>query len=126
MKTENKPGYQTAIGNIYDCLKERQKELKKNPTETENIIWNNIRNIQLGHKFRRQHIIGDYIVDFVCLKKKLVIEIDGKYHSTSKQIEKDQERTKYLEALGYEIIRFTNEEVICSLEKVIDQIRKRL
>ena len=86
-------------------------------------LWDLLRGKQLGEKFRRQHVIGDFIVDFVCLKKKLVIEIDGAYHFTPEQQEADKLRTKILEEIGYHEIRFTNEEVLFTPEKVIDTIR---
>ena len=79
-----------------------------------------------GHKFRRQHIIKDYIVDFVCLHKKLVIEIDGQYHLEDNQIVKDTSRTEDLQNSGYTVIRFTNEEVTGNTAEVIKSIKKTL
>jgi len=75
-------------------------------------------------KFRRQHIIEPYIADFVCIEKKLIIEIDGGQHAES--LEKDNERTKYLENKGYKVIRFWNNEVISSMDAVLDTILDRL
>lgn len=114
----SKQGYQTADCSSYQCLKEKQKKLKENPTEAEKILWEAICDKQLGCKFRRQHIIDLYIVDFICLEEKLIVEIDGGYHSDPEQIAKDEERTKRLEELGYRVVRFTNEEVIANIEEV--------
>jgi 5-methyltetrahydrofolate--homocysteine methyltransferase len=94
---------------------------RSNPTEAEKIIWQHLRAKQINHKFRRQHLIDKYIVDFVCLEKKLVVEIDGKYHDLVK--EQDELRTNVLESLGYKVIRFTNEEVIAQTESVINKIK---
>ncbi|NDV81019.1 SpoIID/LytB domain-containing protein [Bacteroides sp. 51] len=118
--------YHTANCTSYDCLKEKQKELKNNPTEAERIVWNLIRDNQSGEKFRRQHIIADYIVDFICLSKKLIIEIDGEYHNNIEQIKKDNERTSKLNLLGFKVLRFTNNEVIANPESIIRTISNSL
>lgn len=99
------------------------KEHRSNPTETEKIIWERLRAKQLGLKFRRQHLIDKYIVDFVCLEKMLVIEIDGKYHEQIK--EQDELRTSVLESMGFNVIRFTNEEVIAQPDLVIKKIKAK-
>jgi very-short-patch-repair endonuclease len=85
------------------------RKLRKEPTPAEVKLWAHIRNNQLGINFRRQHAIGNYIPDFVCIKKKLVIELDGSQHL--EQEEYDKERTKYLESQGYKVIRFWSEEL---------------
>lgn len=77
---------------------------------------------ELGEKFLRQHIIGDYIVDFVSRHDGLVIEVDGGYHSEPRQQEEDKLREEALEQMGYHVIRFTNEEVLCDIENVLNQI----
>ena len=82
------------------------KENRQNPTAEESILWEELRNSKLGHKVRRQHAIGVFIADFVCLDKKLVIEVDGGYHNSSEQQEADKARTEYLSVLGYKVIRF--------------------
>lgn len=104
-------------------LKENQERLKKEPTEAEKIVWERLRNHQLGTKFRRQHIIDNYIADFVSLEKKLIIEVDGEYHSTPKQKDKDKERTLHLESLGYHLLRFTNNEIIAQPDRVIERVK---
>ena len=95
-------------------------------TLEESIIWDRLRGKQLGHRFRRQHIIGDYIVDFVCLSSLLVVEIDGKYHQEEETQQKDEVRTDFLNSLGYKVIRFTNEEVVADIDHVINQIKSEL
>lgn len=101
----------------------KAKALRKDETQAEMILWEKLRNNQLnGYKFRRQHPIGLYIVDFYCHQLKLVIEIDGEYHNTQEQIEKDIERTQILETDGLQLIRFTNKDIMENLEKTISEI----
>jgi leucyl-tRNA synthetase len=119
----NKPGYMTANGN-YPHIKEFRDKLKKNPTQTEVIMWQYLRGKKTGYKIRRQHIIEDFIVDFVCLTKKVVIEIDGKIHLQQK--EEDQIRTTKLNELGFVVIRFTNQEVLDSPQTVTNSIQNFL
>jgi len=95
----------------------RAIELRKELTPAERKLWAVIRNDQLGVNFRRQHAIGNYIPDFVCIEKKLIIELDGSQHL--EQEEYDEERTKYLESLGYKVIRFWNNDVMKNIESVI-------
>ena len=90
-------------------------------TDSERFLWKYLRKRQIGgHKFRRQHIIGNYIVDFVCLKKKLVIELDGGQHKNN--IEYDTQRTKYLKLEGFKVIRFWNNQVLNEIEGVLETI----
>jgi len=100
--------------------------MRINPTEAEYVLWKYLRNKQLGHRFRRQQIVDDYIVDFVCLEKQLVIEVDGKYHADGEQRELDARREDILISNGYRIIRFTNEEVTNNIDQVIENIKKLL
>ncbi len=86
-------------------------------------MWNVLRNKKLGKKFRRQHLIEKYIVDFVCLEEKLIVEIDGGYHDNKDQKEYDTGRSEELHSLGYDELRFTNEEVLKNLEAVIETIK---
>lgn len=115
--------YETGNEN-YSVLETFAKENRKNPTEAESIIWDLIRNNQLGIKFRRQHVIDDYIADFVSLHYKLIIEIDGGYHFSNNQIVKDKERTEELLNKGFTIIRFTNDEVINSPNAILEAIKQ--
>ena len=115
------PGYMTGGNNSHLTI-EHAKDSRKNPTEAEAFLWEQIRNKKLGYKFRQQHLIEDYIVDFVCLSKGLVIEVDGGYHFTPEQKQLDDERTLRLNQKGYEVIRFTNEQVLNDTQKVLQEI----
>ncbi|WP_020484323.1 endonuclease domain-containing protein [Methylomonas sp. MK1] len=102
-------------------MKELARSLRKNQTNAEQVIWQQIRNRQLlGYKFRRQQVIGPFIVDFVCLEPKLVIEIDGGQHADQKQY--DQDRSHYLQQLGYRVLRFWNHEVLQDTPAVMEAI----
>jgi acyl-coenzyme A synthetase/AMP-(fatty) acid ligase len=116
----------TARSATYEVLKKLKDENKKNSTVEENILWQQLRSNNLGYHFRRQHIIDEYIVDFVCLQKMLTIEVDGGYHNSKEQIENDKSRTTFLNNLGYTEIRFTNDEIRNDLEKVIVTIKSKL
>jgi len=89
-------------------------------------LWKFLSKGQMGYHFRRQHPVYGYIPDFVCLKKRLIIEIDGGYHLEGEQPEKDAERTRYLEQEGYQVLRFTNEEVLNDTEEVLSEISSEL
>jgi len=102
----------------------RAIELRKKLTSAERKLWSVIRNDQLGVNFRRQHAIGIYIPDFVCIEKKLIIELDGSQHL--EQREYDEERTKYLETQGYKVMRFWNNDVMNNIEGVILAIMNEL
>ncbi|MGB0981505.1 MAG: DUF559 domain-containing protein, partial [Winogradskyella sp.] len=95
-----RPGYMTG-GNNSHLLIEKAKEMRANPTQAEAALWSVLRGKQLEAKFRQQHLIGDFIVDFVCLDKQLIIEVDGKIHES--QIEEDALRTERLENDGYKV-----------------------
>jgi Uncharacterized protein conserved in bacteria len=95
-------------------------KLRKESTPAERKLWSRIRNDQLGVTFRRQHAVGDYIPDFCSPKAKLVIELDGSQHL--QQAEYDEERTKYLESLGYQVIRFWNNDVMNNIDDVLKVI----
>jgi ATP-dependent DNA helicase RecG len=118
--------YMTARPSTYKLLKELQKDRKKHTTDAERILWEQLKTKKLGVKFRRQHIIDTFIVDFVALSKRLVVEVDGKYHLHPDQKEIDEFRTSILEELGFKVIRFTNEEVTFEIEKVLAQIESEL
>ena len=118
---KNQFGYNTANPKNYLVIKEMRDNLKKNLTKEEELIWQYLRNKKIGHKIRRQHIIENFITDFVCLRKKVVIEIDGEIH-LQKKVE-DELRTQRLRELEYEVIRFTNKEVLANIELVIQKIK---
>ena len=93
------------------------RQLRKNPTEAEQALWKHLRLCQLGeYKFRRQQPIGWYIVDFVNFEKRVVIELDGGQHS--QQVDYDAERTAWLNAQGYLVLRFRNNQVMKEVEAV--------
>ena len=100
----------------------RARSFRKNMTDTEQKLWSRWRRNQLGYYFRRQVPIGKYIVDFVCRQKKLIIEIDGIQHSTTKDLERDQQRDEYLSSEGYHVLRFNNSEISTNVDGVIDVI----
>jgi ATP-dependent exoDNAse (exonuclease V) beta subunit len=120
-----KLGYMTG-GNYSHLLIEKAQENRKSPTDAEKVLWSELRSQALDNKFRQQHLIADFIVDFVCLSKKLVIEVDGEYHFTEEQIQLDNERTIILNELGYKIIRFTNNKVLTNINNVLDIIQQEL
>jgi isoleucyl-tRNA synthetase/very-short-patch-repair endonuclease len=104
----------------------RAEELRKNPTEVEKKLWEILSGKKVeGHKFRRQQSIGDYIVDFVCMEKRLVVEIDGGQHAES-QKDYDEKRTAFLREQGYRVVRFWNHDVMQNLEGVVASIIEAL
>jgi very-short-patch-repair endonuclease len=100
----------------------RRKELRNNATSQEIILWKFLKKSQLGYKFRRQHSIGTYVVDFYCASKRIVIEIDGSQHATPEQEKYDYERTMFFESLNHAVLRFWNNEVDYEIEVVIGKI----
>ena len=117
-------GYKTASPDRYELLKEFARENRRNATLAEDVLWNYLRKNDFEVKFLRQHVIGDYIVDFVSREGGLIIEVDGGYHSEPRQQDDDKLREEALENMGYHVLRFTNEEVLYNIEYVIDQIEK--
>jgi very-short-patch-repair endonuclease len=104
---------------------ERARQLRANLTDAERRLWSRLRLKQIdGHRFRRQVSIGPYIADFVCLDAKLVIEVDGGQHNDS--TEKDARRTALMEAQGFRVVRFWNDEVLGNTDGVLDVIRRHL
>ncbi|TWT23441.1 endonuclease domain-containing protein [Luteimonas marina] len=98
-----------------------QRNLRNQPTDAEQRLWQYLRGRQLeGCKFRRQHPFGDYILDFACLDRKVVVEVDGGQHAANGAY--DAERTKFLEKAGFKVLRFWNNEVFENTEGVVDVI----
>ena len=98
-------------------------ELRKNMTDAEDKLWQRLRNRKLNNlKFRRQHPINKFIADFFCAEKELIIEVDGGIHNDPDAKEHDENRTYELEQFGLKIIRFTNEEVMNNIDKVLNEI----
>lgn len=110
----------------YGLSKGYAKEMRRESTPAEKALWQMIRGHALGVHFRRQHPIGDYIADFICIKKKLVIEVDGKYHDNPVQQKYDDSRSNYLVSQGYDILRFTNEQVLFHPDEILDAISQFL
>lgn len=124
---EERPGYLTGSSEVIKDTLQYAKGMRKEPTPAENILWEALRNRNLGDKFRRQHPVGHFIGDFVAVEKQLIIEVDGGYHNTPEQIELDEARTLELEQKHlFKVLRFTNEEVLNNLEGVLSQIRVAL
>jgi len=119
--------WQTADPNLYALLKDYAKKMRNQPTEAEALLWDVLKGKQLdGYKFRRQHIIGNYIIDFICLKENLIIEVDGLIHQLPENKVSDSERTAWLEKEGYRVIRFTNNEVLSNLDFVLKSTLEEL
>jgi len=103
------------------------EQLRSHMTKAESLFWEQIRNKQFkGYKFRRQHPVHKYIVDFYCHKLKLIIEIDGGYHKTSTQKKADLERSKLLEFQDLQVVRFTNEDVLNNIDKVLRELEQKI
>ncbi len=105
-------------------LKENARFLRNNMTEQERKFWQIIKNRQFyGYRFLRQYVIGEYIVDFICREKKIIIELDGGQHNEQSNIVYDLSRTKYLENKGYKVIRFWNNDIDNNLDGVYLQLK---
>jgi very-short-patch-repair endonuclease len=101
------------------------RKLRVNFTEAEARLWYHLRNRQLaGYKFRRQYAVGRYVVDFVCLEAKLIVELDGGQHS--EQLQRDESRTLFLVTQGFRALRFWNDEMFRDTEAVLSVIRETL
>ena len=116
----------TADALAYTAVENNAVKNRKPMTPAEDKLWQELKGNKLGIHFRRQHVIGMYIADFVSLKNHLVIEVDGEYHRTSEQQLVDQYRTDYLKGKGYRVIRFTNHQVLTDMESVMSIIIKSL
>ena len=109
------------IRGVQPEVQEAARIMRHDPTQSEEILWNALRDRQLGGlKFRRQHPVGNVILDFYCRSAKLAIELDGGVHDN--QVEHDQARTEHLESYGLRVIRFRNEEVVYDLPSVLKRI----
>ncbi len=119
--------WETANRANYGLLKEHAKKMRNQPTDAEKRLWQELSGKQLeNYKFRRQHIIGDYIADFVCLKENVIVEVDGLIHQLPDNQVSDAERTTWLNAEGYQVIRFSNDEVLFEMDKVLSKINSAL
>ena len=124
--TPMKAGIDMADPAYYPELKRRAAQMRANPTEAEELLWNALCAQQIGYKIRRQHIVSQYILDFAYLDNRLAIELDGGYHNEKDQQYDDAVRTKNLEQLGWRVLRFTNAEVFHDLESVLSQIKSAI
>lgn len=115
--------YHTNDASTYQLLRQNAKYNREHPTEAEALLWEYLRGKQLGVHFRRQHPVYNYIPDFVCLSLNLIIEVDGGYHTIKEQQLNDEKRDAYLASLGFQIIRFTNEEVLYDFNNVLNKIK---
>ena len=119
--------WQTANPLNYNLLKQFAFEMRNKPTDAERILWQELNNKKLdGYKFRRQHIIGNYIADFICLKENIIIEVDGLIHQLPENRVSDEERSQWLRSEGFDVVRFTNDEVIFKLDMVLQSISTKL
>jgi very-short-patch-repair endonuclease len=106
---------------------QRAQHLRHRETSAEALLWQTLRNRKLARwKFRRQHPVDRYVVDFVCLGSKLIIEVDGATHSTDREVWRDSERTRILEACGYHVMRFFNAEIYTNIDGVLETILAEL
>lgn len=118
--------FKSANPKRWKTLKEYGRDNRKNATEAEDLLWQNLRNNQLDIKVRRQHAIEGFIADFALMEIKLVIEIDGDYHNEAQQQEYDEARTKYLHEFGFDVLRFTNAQVLERTQSIIETIKKEI
>ena len=100
------------------------RQLRQNMTPAEKVLWEHIRSKSLGHKFRNQHAIYKYVVDFYCHELRLFIEVDGSIHTLTEVALNDKVRENNLLSLGLHIIRFTNDEIFNDIDRVLNDIKK--
>ncbi|MDR0694369.1 MAG: class I tRNA ligase family protein [Prevotellaceae bacterium] len=120
------PHYHTTGKLYWNSNIDNARAMRKSPTQAENILWEMLRAKNMGYRFRRQHLIGNFIADFVCLEKKLVIEVDGGHHKAAGQKEYDEQRTCFLNEHDFYVLRVTNEEVLADTAAVLQKITRRL
>ena len=105
---------------------ERARQLRSRLTDAERVLWRRLRLRQIdGHKFRRQHAIGPFIVDFACVEQKIIVEVDGGQHSDAR-VTYDRDRTEWLRTKGYTVLRFWNNDIMRDVESVLEAIRQTL
>lgn len=116
--------YRTSSPDRYELLKAFSRENRKNMTLAEKMLWEHLKNDDLGSRVLRQHIVGDYIVDFLLPYYNLVIEVDGGYHAERQQAEDDEVRSEALNSMGLYVIRFTNEQVLYETNEVLNRVKE--
>jgi very-short-patch-repair endonuclease len=103
------------------------RALRRASTEAESVLWNRLRNRRLcGRHFRRQHPVGTHVVDFICIEARLVVEVDGAQHLEQAVISSDADRTRYLNPVGLNVLRFNNREVLLETNAVVEAIMEAL
>ncbi|MBN8591119.1 MAG: endonuclease domain-containing protein [Anaerolineae bacterium] len=121
--SDDHPDQYTVKRERWGTLKARSREMRHQPTSAEEHLWKYLRGRRLnGAKFRRQHAIDQFIVDFVCIEQLLIVEVDGLVHEVPDQRDRDVNRQAHLEGMGYRILRFTNAEVLQSVRAVLEVI----
>jgi methylmalonyl-CoA mutase cobalamin-binding domain/chain len=121
-----RPEYYTSSVENWKILQPIAKELRHNQTEAENKLWQAVRRNSTGYKIKRQQVVDGYIADFICIEKRVIIEVDGEIHLNSENKKRDEERSRILGTQGYQIVRFTNEEVTDDIVKVVNKIKSLL
>jgi very-short-patch-repair endonuclease len=111
---------------IFPTVLQNARELRHPQTSVEAILWRHLRNRNLVYKFRRQHPIDRFIIDFYCAAAKLCIKIDGDSHTKREQLEYDAARTEFLQELGYKVIRFSNSDARYQINSIVDEIIKQV
>ena len=112
---------------LYDDLKAHARSMRKKPTPAEKVLWLELRHKQVrGYRFRRQHPIDRFVVDFYCREARLVIEVDGSIHDSPEAIDYDEARQRFLEDRGLHLLRFSNEQVIRETARVFEVIEDYL
>lgn len=106
--------------------RDRARRLRREQTDAERELWMRLRRHQLGVQFRRQHPIGPYIVDFCCVQRRMIVELDGGHHHSQRQVLYDEGRTAWLAKLGYRVLRFSDADVLKEMEAVLKEIQNRL
>jgi very-short-patch-repair endonuclease len=125
--SDGKPRQYKSTSAQWRKLKDVTKTMRKNPTPAEDALWQQLRRRQMcGLRFRRQHTISGFVVDFVCLPKQLVIEVDGGVHDMKEQRQYDEERQCILEGLGYHVLRFSNQAVLETMSDVLETIHRHI
>ena len=123
-KVRTEYGWYTSPG-LWEQLKPLAREMRRAPTPTESMLWQRIRNRRLsGFKFRRQHSIDRFIVDFFCPETRLVVEVDGPIHQYTP--EEDVIRQSFLEEADMRVLRFTNKQIETDIERVMDETKAAL
>jgi very-short-patch-repair endonuclease len=112
------------VRGVPDAVRDAACELRRTPTSSEALLWSRLRQKQLGARFRTQHALGRFILDFYCVEARLAIELDGGIHEA--QQERDRERDAALRAAGLRVLRFSNEDVDQRLDAVVAEIARAL